>query len=40
VGEETLSVPGHMVVLVHIVGVVREGAGIGYWLSQGGLRSG
>ena len=37
--EKKFSVPGCMVVLVHIVGVVRYGAGVGYWLSQDGLRS-
>ena len=38
-GEETFSVPGRMGALVLIVGVVREGAGIGYWLGQGRVRS-
>jgi hypothetical protein len=38
-GRRNFVYPWSYGCLVHSVGVVREGAGIGYWLSQGGLRS-
>jgi hypothetical protein len=39
VWEEAFSVPGHIGVVVRIVGFVTEGSGICYWLSRGELRS-